>query len=684
MILNQRSCLLNYHGVMNALVLWDNQVPKRVIQLLNRVGWCTLHRSLGCCVYQLARDAVSLARSVAHDPSKVKLLPYDNFNWAARAWETSAMHGTVQHDQVSAMLVVLHLNSSNSDMEGPSAQHLTSVERFAPYAGRRHCIPADEALERIVPNKHDQHAFRESASIHVAHILTEEIESFRSLQGAIPSFSDPHAIPPHQTECYYLPTFDQEQGSTRGNMVVLRHYFLDVLQLPKSIFENTMYFILGDRLTTARDRAAQDQRAVDRSDFRIDHLSSFAMTSGLMHVCLNFIINIGKNLWGESSNDPTSLRLLCSLLPNRGEINLRKIDFYAWLRFLDVVLRALVVTAAIAIQQADSLSSLAQTPGMTSAQLHALSLQIVDNYLIPSPDRLEEEGIKVIQGETYSGHAILVMHDLMTLREMRHAIKHGHPTRVFRMLKYWTPMFYAGRSYNYANECMELSHNLLHDWPPDSAKALLAGMLVNNSGRKDGFVEADLNCEHLNRRIQALTRGPNVTPRMLALAAPAVGHIRHLTEDIFREMGVEEQNQKHSHVQQHKDVQALVHHFLQHKVFDFRSDVATERTVTDLYPTGLQCLAGQKGGHAKHLIRHRLRLRTRHGTSTDTFPGAEPDALDVEAATTELRNGSDYQPVEFTTQGSTLLDLESEDGFVQGLQANSANNFGGDDMEDVI
>ena len=98
----------------------------------------------------------------------------------------------------------------------------------------------------------------------------------------------------------------------------------------------------------------------------------------------------------------------------------------------------------------------------------------------------------------------------------------------------------------------------------------------------------------------------------------------------------------------------------------------------------MQCLAGQKGGHAKHLIRHRLRLRTRHGTSTDTFPGAEPDALDVEAATTELRNGSDYQPVEFTTQGSTLLDLESEDGFVQGLQANSANNFGGDDMEDVI
>jgi hypothetical protein len=63
---------------------------------------------------------------------------------------------------------------------------------------------------------------------------------------------------PHKTEEYYLPTFDQEQGSTRGNMIVLRHYFLNVLALPKNVFERVMFFILGDCLTTARDRAAQN------------------------------------------------------------------------------------------------------------------------------------------------------------------------------------------------------------------------------------------------------------------------------------------------------------------------------------------------------------------------------------------------------------------------------------------
>ena len=66
-------------------------------------------------------------------------------------------------------------------------------------------------------------------------------------------------------------------------MIVLRHYFLNVLALPKPIFERLMFFILGDRLTTARDRAAQNQRAVDSSEYKIDHLTSFCMVTPRAH-----------------------------------------------------------------------------------------------------------------------------------------------------------------------------------------------------------------------------------------------------------------------------------------------------------------------------------------------------------------------------------------------------------------
>ena len=126
-------------------------------------------------------------------------------------------------------------------------------------------------------------------------------------------------------------------------MAVISHYFLNVLKLPKNVFEECMFFILGDRLTTARDRAAQDQRAIDRSPFQADHLSSITLTGGLMHYCLNMVRNIGINHWGGAAKngDAVSLMALRDILPNRSEINTRKIDFYAWLRFLDVVLHPL-------------------------------------------------------------------------------------------------------------------------------------------------------------------------------------------------------------------------------------------------------------------------------------------------------------------------------------------------------
>ncbi|KIJ06175.1 hypothetical protein PAXINDRAFT_92403, partial [Paxillus involutus ATCC 200175] len=639
-----------------SFVLWDSQVPKRIVQLLNKIGWSVSHTSQGRCISQLSQDAVRVARDVACDESKLKLLPYDNFNWTARAWEVSATHGAAQHDQVSAMLVVLNRpDTSESSPGAASAQHLASVERFESTAGHRHRLSPEDALQAVIPDHNDHQSFRTRASIHISHILTEEIEFLSSLRSAIPKFYDPEAIPPHKTECYYLPTFDQEQGSTRGNMVVLEHYFLKVLNIPKPVFERIMYFVLGDRLTTARDRAAQDQRAVDRSDFRFDHLSSFAMTSGLMHVCLNFIINLGKNLWGEGSKDPTALHILRDLLPNRSEINLRKTDFYAWLRFLDVILRALTITATMSILKINDVTAFLSRPKPTEDQFHGLCYKVVDQCLLPSLDRLEAVGVKVIPGETQSGHAVLIMHDLMTLREMRHAIKHGHPSRILCMLKYWTPMFYAGLSYNYANECMELLHNVQHDWPLDSAKILWAGMLVNNTGREDGFVEADLNVEHLNKRIQGRTRGPNVSTHTLEKAAPAMGHIRHLTDQIFHDMGVEDQYQSHSHVSQHKDVLILVKHLVQSEVFDFDSDKATTRKVVDLYRTGVQRLAGTKGGHARHLIRHRLRLRKRHDRASDTFRGPEPQPSDIEEASQELMDAFDSRPPNYTTGEVTDL-----------------------------
>jgi hypothetical protein len=57
-------------------------------------------------------------------------------------------------------------------------------------------------------------------------------------------------IPPKKTKEYYLPTFDQEQGSTCSNMIVLAHYFGIMLCLMKEVFECIMFTMLSDHFTT--------------------------------------------------------------------------------------------------------------------------------------------------------------------------------------------------------------------------------------------------------------------------------------------------------------------------------------------------------------------------------------------------------------------------------------------------
>ncbi|KAF8168389.1 hypothetical protein B0H34DRAFT_816267 [Crassisporium funariophilum] len=42
-VLNLRSWVTNYHGVMNSLLLWDNQVPKCLVQTLNNLGMTVLY-----------------------------------------------------------------------------------------------------------------------------------------------------------------------------------------------------------------------------------------------------------------------------------------------------------------------------------------------------------------------------------------------------------------------------------------------------------------------------------------------------------------------------------------------------------------------------------------------------------------------------------------------------------------
>jgi hypothetical protein len=156
---------------------------------------------------------------------------------------------------VSALLVVLALPDGAPPTE---AARIAGVDNFAQTARTRHRMSADQvflfhlffkqifiglqALEEILPTAEDQHTFSDSAIKHVGNILCDEVEGFGSHRKDIPDFFDPHALPNKATEEYFLPTYDQEQASTRGNMLVIEHYFCHVLGIPKKVFEERFFF----------------------------------------------------------------------------------------------------------------------------------------------------------------------------------------------------------------------------------------------------------------------------------------------------------------------------------------------------------------------------------------------------------------------------------------------------------
>ncbi|KAH6886597.1 hypothetical protein BKA70DRAFT_1573928 [Coprinopsis sp. MPI-PUGE-AT-0042] len=618
-LLNLRSRRTNHHAVMNTFLMWKARVPKRFLMAMNRYGVATSHPFQCRAIVSLSKDAIVKAQTAAIDPEFIKVLPYDNFNWVNKTFEATALHGAIQHDQVSALLMVVEPIGAATGM---SAAEIADVKSFKETETKRHDLPPAKSLSDILPSLEDHGQFRFNAILHVAHILAEEVPEFSWLTDELPKFSDPSSLPTAKTKEFYLPTFDQEQGSTRGNMLVLEHYFTKVLKIPKRVFDKIMHLVLGDRLTTVRDRAAQDQRSVDTSEDVFDHLSSFAMISGLMHFILNFIQAIGGAFWGSTSkDDPLSLHNLRDQLPNRQDIQLKKVDYYAWLWFLDVILRGLTLRAScviVGVTASTELSSKLKPQSAEDLQKHATS--IVDHFLSQSTSRLEETGVKTVPGNSVNSNATLLLFNLVLLREMQDSVKRGHPTRITRMLKFWLLTFYASGSYNYANETMELLHNVIHDWPKPFADVALSAMLVNPHGKHEDWKPTDIRVEHLNDDIKEHAHGPNATPELLEKITPAIGYIDEYIDTLFQDLGVEAQNQKHIHVSQRRDVQLLLQYFTKHSVFDFAHDRASSGQFSDLFKDGKRRLSGPQGGHAKHLLRHSLRFRSRHHESTQLPP----------------------------------------------------------------
>jgi len=85
------------------------------------------------------------------------------------------------------------------------------------------------------------------------------------------------------------------------------------------------------------------------------------------------------------NRDAVSMDTLRGVLPNRSALNTKKIYFYGWLRFMDAILCALTLTAAIASLDLTTTKQLDEHK-LRRSEFMSLAEKIVDSFLLPSID----------------------------------------------------------------------------------------------------------------------------------------------------------------------------------------------------------------------------------------------------------------------------------------------------------
>ena len=101
---------------------------------------------------------------------------------------------------------------------------------------------------------------------------------------------------------------------------------------------------------------------------------------------------MGWNTFGGTNRDAVSMDTLRGVLPNHSALNMKKIDLYGWLRFMDAILCALTLVATMALLDLTTTKQLDKHK-LTRSEFMSLAEKIVRLFLLPLIDRLEADDV---------------------------------------------------------------------------------------------------------------------------------------------------------------------------------------------------------------------------------------------------------------------------------------------------
>ncbi|KAG8793252.1 hypothetical protein FRC12_003389 [Ceratobasidium sp. 428] len=208
-------------------------------------------------------------------------------------------------------------------------------------------------------------------------------------------------------------------------------------------------------------------------------------------------------------------------------------------------------------------------------------------------------------------NSILVIRDALLFRSFVTSVKCSNMAMIELILKIWAISFRGSGRTQYAGELLRLRHNLLHAWPKPLRELVLSNMLVNMTGKKNGWKKIDLLQEHMNYWIKTIykARGPNATWKWLAEISPCISVLRELATQVNTSLAPRNSN-RHTAPNLQTDLDTLIKSLVECQTHerDLTRRLAKTLQAKDALALGFQSLEGYNSP-IKEFNRHRFGAR---------------------------------------------------------------------------
>ncbi|KAJ7211405.1 hypothetical protein GGX14DRAFT_362904 [Mycena pura] len=285
-----------------------------------------------------------------------------------------------------------------------------------------------------------------------------------------------------------------EENSIPGNLAVHHDVFVRQLKLTPAELSKKAILSINDQATQALDRGCKAIRAFDMNTFL--RAQVFQLGIGLFHLCLNLIWAVLHSHRGHETTEG-SLAYFFVIL-EKARLGGKHPDYHSLLAAFMQILDGLLLDAWRLECGSANLSGFAATKP-TPEQILAMADRILSTHAMP------ERCPSTSPVDDIHGNTRRLIHDLLHVAEVTHAISDGDFGRVEDLLGNLAMIFRGAGSKNYCTEILYFMHNMKYVWKGDGFDELVRdNMIFKMSGGRGKGQGVDMNMEHNIGKIKEL------------------------------------------------------------------------------------------------------------------------------------------------------------------------------------